>query len=124
MPWGATRRSRGLPSKKLATPPTQPDAQVALADAWWEIARLRRPSQMSAIKLHAGQWYRQADASLAAGPVKNHVEKQLAEVEKLRSQLPSPPLAIAPFGEKQAKEHQQRWAEHLGVPVSKRIRSA
>jgi formylglycine-generating enzyme required for sulfatase activity len=48
---------------------------------------------------------------------KNNVQKRLAEVEKLRSQLPSPPLASAPFGERQAKQHQQRWAEHLGVPV-------
>lgn len=113
---GSDDSLKRLAHQELASP-TQSDAQVALADAWWEIARTRRPSQMIAIKLHAGQWYRRADAGLAAGPVKNHVEKQLAEVEKLRSQLPSPPLAIAPFGEKQAKEHQQRWAEHLGVPV-------
>jgi formylglycine-generating enzyme required for sulfatase activity len=32
--------------------------------------------------------------------------------------LPSPPPAIAPFAEKQAKQHQQRWAEHLGLPVT------
>jgi formylglycine-generating enzyme required for sulfatase activity len=29
----------------------------------------------------------------------------------------APPLAIAPFDEKQAKEHQQVWAKYLGVPV-------
>jgi formylglycine-generating enzyme required for sulfatase activity len=28
-----------------------------------------------------------------------------------------PPLAIAPFDAKQAKEHQKRWAKHLGIPV-------
>ena len=28
-----------------------------------------------------------------------------------------PPLAVAPFDEKQAKDHQAAWAKHLGVPV-------
>jgi formylglycine-generating enzyme required for sulfatase activity len=28
-----------------------------------------------------------------------------------------PPLAIAPFDEEQAQQHQQAWAKHLGVPV-------
>jgi formylglycine-generating enzyme required for sulfatase activity len=29
----------------------------------------------------------------------------------------APPAAIAPFDEKKAKEHQEAWAKHLGVPV-------
>jgi formylglycine-generating enzyme required for sulfatase activity len=29
----------------------------------------------------------------------------------------APPPAVAPFDEKQAKEHQAAWAKHLGVPV-------
>ena len=29
----------------------------------------------------------------------------------------APPPAVAPFDEKKAKEHQQGWAKHLGVPV-------
>ena len=28
-----------------------------------------------------------------------------------------PPLAVAPFDAKKAKEHQENWAKHLGVPV-------
>jgi formylglycine-generating enzyme required for sulfatase activity len=31
--------------------------------------------------------------------------------------LDGPPLAIAPFDEEQAKQHQKTWAKHLGVPV-------
>ncbi len=31
--------------------------------------------------------------------------------------LAAPPLAVAPFDAEQAKEHQQAWAKHLGVPV-------
>ncbi len=31
----------------------------------------------------------------------------------------SPPLAIAPFDEQQARAHQETWAKHLGVPVAR-----
>ncbi len=30
-----------------------------------------------------------------------------------------PPLAVAPFGAAQAKQHQQAWADYLGVPVER-----
>ena len=30
---------------------------------------------------------------------------------------PAPPPAVAPFDAKKAKEHQEAWAKHLGVPV-------
>ena len=33
----------------------------------------------------------------------------------------APPPAIAPFDADQAKNHQQAWAEFLGVPVEKEI---
>ena len=114
---GSDASLKGLADLELKSPPKQPDEQVKLGDAWWEIAPTRSHSQMNAIKIHAGRWYRQADAALTASLVKNNVEKRLAEVRKLRSQLPSPPPAIAPFAEKKAKEHQRRWAEYLGVPA-------
>jgi serine/threonine protein kinase/formylglycine-generating enzyme required for sulfatase activity len=30
----------------------------------------------------------------------------------------APPLAVAPFGAAQAKQHQEAWAKHLGLPVA------
>jgi serine/threonine protein kinase/formylglycine-generating enzyme required for sulfatase activity len=33
----------------------------------------------------------------------------------------APPPAVAPFDEKQAKEHQRAWADFLGVPVRKEV---
>ena len=114
---GSDASLKGLAHRELTSPPKQPEEQVKLGDAWWEIASTRGRSQTSAIKIHAGRWYREAKAALPASVVKYNVEKRLAEVRKLRSQLPMPPLAIAPFGEKQAKAHQQRWAEYLDVPV-------
>jgi formylglycine-generating enzyme required for sulfatase activity/serine/threonine protein kinase len=114
---GSDALLQGLAHRELTSPPQQPDEQVKLGDAWWEIASTRGRSQTSAIKIHAGRWYRQADAALPASPVKYNVEKRLAEVKQLRSHLPLPPPAIAPFGEKRAKEHQQQWATYLGEPV-------
>ncbi len=35
----------------------------------------------------------------------------------VRAVDPPPRLAIAPFDDKEAKEHQEAWAKHLGVPV-------
>ncbi len=36
-------------------------------------------------------------------------------------QAGTPPLAIAPFGVDEAKQHQQAWAEYLGLPVEKEV---
>ncbi len=33
----------------------------------------------------------------------------------------APPLAKAPFDPEQAKQHQQAWAKHLGVPIQKEV---
>ena len=32
-------------------------------------------------------------------------------------EMPSPPLAVAPFTAEKARQHQEAWAEYLGVPV-------
>ena len=39
------------------------------------------------------------------------------EGQGVRAIVSAPPPAIAPFDEKEAKEHQEAWAKHLGVPV-------
>ncbi len=55
-----------------------------------------------------------ADAGQNSAP--SQPEAPLAEAEPgaPRSQ---PPLAMAPFNAKQARAHQEAWAEHLGLPV-------
>ena len=35
----------------------------------------------------------------------------------MKSEIPSPSPAVAPFDAQKAKEHQENWAKHLGVPV-------
>jgi RNA polymerase sigma factor (TIGR02999 family) len=44
-----------------------------------------------------------------------------AEVKPIESLAKAPPLAKAPFDEQQAKQHQQDWADYLGVPVEKEL---
>jgi formylglycine-generating enzyme required for sulfatase activity/serine/threonine protein kinase len=113
---GSDETLKGLADRESTSPPMQPKEQVNLGDAWWEIASAHSRSQASAIKMHAARWYRQAEAAIPPS-LRYNVEKRLAEARKLRSQLPPPAAAIAPFDEKHAKQHQQRWAEYLGVPV-------
>jgi serine/threonine protein kinase/formylglycine-generating enzyme required for sulfatase activity len=43
--------------------------------------------------------------------------KALIEPDTEEKGKPSPPLAVAPFLPEEARRHQQRWAEYLGVPV-------
>ena len=48
-----------------------------------------------------------------SGLVKNEAARPPAP----NPQSPPPPLAVAPLGSAQAKQHQENWAKHLGVPV-------
>ncbi|MCX7426119.1 MAG: SUMF1/EgtB/PvdO family nonheme iron enzyme [Planctomycetia bacterium] len=41
------------------------------------------------------------------------------EIIRAKLEPSAPALAVAPFDEKKAKEHQEAWAKHLGVPVVK-----
>ncbi len=38
-------------------------------------------------------------------------------IQNHKSEISAPPLAVAPFDEKKAEEHQAAWAKHLGTPV-------
>ena len=69
----------------------------------------------------AGFWYRQAEPTLAAGLAALKIKQRLEELAKLGREIPTgprvsrasqtPPLAIAPFDEKTAKQHQAAWAK-------------
>jgi formylglycine-generating enzyme required for sulfatase activity len=83
--------------------------------------------------LRAGFWYGQAEPRLAAGLTRVKIQRRLADIAKLDQPTPAakvhpashdatgakqrPPLAVAPFDEKQAKAHQLRWSKYLKVPV-------
>ena len=60
-------------------------------------------------------------AALPDCVVRTEWDKYMAIVRELLEpdgpKLPHPPLAIAPFTPEEAEQHQQAWADYLGVPV-------
>ena len=103
------------------------DEQAAIGDMWWDLAQAKRGAERDALLLRAGAWYRQAEPRVSGGLAGLKVKQRLAEVVKLGREIPKlshaattappPPLAIAPFDEKNAKQHQAAWAEYLQLPV-------
>ncbi len=94
------------------------EQQLAIADAWWELAEARPETE--ALMRRAGTWYRRAEPK-ATGLAKVKIEKQLAAIAEQGTELPEPeegpPLAIAPFDEKKARGFQKRWSRHLKMPI-------
>jgi formylglycine-generating enzyme required for sulfatase activity len=103
------------------------DEQAAIGDAWWDVAEARHGDERDTLRLRAGFWYRQAEPTVAGGLVGLKIKQRLEAIAKLGREIPAappppatprtPPLAIAPFDEKTAKQHQAAWAKHLKVPV-------
>ena len=103
------------------------DEQAAIGDAWWDVAEARQGDERDTLRLRAGFWYRQAEPSVAGGLVGLKIKQRLEAIAKLDREIPAaplppatprtPPLAIAPFDEPTAKQHQAAWAKHLKVPV-------
>jgi formylglycine-generating enzyme required for sulfatase activity len=105
------------------------DEQVAIGDAWWDVAEAQQGDERNALRLRAGFWYRQAEPAVAGGLEGLKIKQRLETIAKLDREIPGapppappakpqpPPLAIAPFDEKTAKQHQAAWAKHLNVPV-------
>jgi formylglycine-generating enzyme required for sulfatase activity len=100
-------------------PPDPPPASAALrlADGWWNAGLSMSGKQRDRILLHAGYWYNQSFGSDIVPLVVAKINGRLEQIEKIRRQYPAFSLAIAPFDGKQAKQYQQRFAEHLGAAV-------
>ncbi len=98
------------------------EEQAAIGDAWWDVAETRQGQESDLLRLRAGSWYRCAAPELA-GLAGLRIKQRLEEIDKLDREIPAaparsgPPLAIAPFDERTAKQHQAAWSKHLGVPV-------
>ncbi|MCU0880696.1 MAG: SUMF1/EgtB/PvdO family nonheme iron enzyme, partial [Pirellulaceae bacterium] len=103
------------------------DEQAATGDAWWDLAEAKQGEERDVVRLRAGFWYRQAEPKLAGGLAGLKIKQRLEVIAKLGREIPTapslpansqtPPLAITPFDEKTARQHQAAWAKHLKVPV-------
>ncbi len=121
---GSDDALKSLAAEELASRPSKAEDKVARGDAWWESAEKAAGKTKAAMRRRAGDWYQEALPDLAPGLGKTRVEKRLAEAAdepppKANSRAVGirPPLAVAPFNEKTAKQHQARWARYLHVPV-------
>ena len=121
---GSDDALKSLAAEELAAKPAKAEDKVARGDAWWDLAEKATGKAKAAMRRRAGQWYQEALPDLAPGLGKSRVEKRLAQAadEPLpersgRSDGIRPPLAVAPFNEKTAQQHQARWAKYLHVPV-------
>ena len=109
-----------LAAEELASKPAQAEEKVARGDAWWGLAEKATGKAKAAMRRRAVHWYQEAMPDLAAGLVKSRVDNRLAQSPLEgdgKSTRYRPPLAISPFNEKTAKQHQDRWVKYLHVPV-------
>jgi formylglycine-generating enzyme required for sulfatase activity len=99
------------------------EEQAAIGDAWWDLAETREGHESDLLRLRAGSWYRRAAPQLAASLAGLRIKQRLEEIAKLDREIPAaptrpgPPLAVAPFDERTAKQHQAAWAKYRGIPV-------
>ena len=96
--------------------------QAKLGDGWWELAETQEGRAKKQVQRRPVHWYRQALPGLS-GLMKDKVEKRLAKLDEPPSKADAtaapigPQMAVAPFDEQKAKEHQEAWAKYLHVPV-------
>ncbi|NQT17945.1 MAG: hypothetical protein HQ582_34655, partial [Planctomycetes bacterium] len=87
---------RGIPMLALGSDPAlkelavremkeadSPNAQVALADAWWDLAQEKTDQEKEPFLLRAGYWYQEAETGLTAALAKAKVRKRLKEIATL-----------------------------------------
>ncbi|MGQ9576291.1 MAG: hypothetical protein ACUVUC_13330 [Thermoguttaceae bacterium] len=64
------------------------EAQLALADAWWDLALQNDGIARKQLQVHAADWYGRAIARLPDGLLKARAQKRLAEAKALAASLP------------------------------------
>jgi WD40 repeat protein len=86
-----------LAGKELALP-TDPNAQVELADGWWQVADSLEGKAKETVRLRAGHWYAMARGDLPTGLVLARVDKRLAELPPIELSPDTRRVAPTPFG--------------------------
>jgi hypothetical protein len=76
-----------LAQRELATPPFgAPEAQIAMADAWWNAAQNADGAKRLAMLRHAGSWYVKAQGPALTGLNKIKIAKRMEELAKIESE--------------------------------------
>lgn len=77
---GSNEGLKVLAHQELTAPPAEPEGQVKLADAWWDLSQAADAEAKEALARRAGHWYQQALPSLS-GLTKARVDNRLAEIK-------------------------------------------
>lgn len=72
---------KALAQRELANPPTEPEGQVSLADAWWDFAQVEDGKENDNLQNHAAIWYQRAVGKLPNGLSKTKVDKRLEKID-------------------------------------------
>ena len=80
---GSDADLRQLAQRELALP-TEPNEQIKLADAWWELAQAREGEERDSLMLRAGYWYDSAHGKLTSGIIRLKAEKRVEELKEVR----------------------------------------
>ena len=83
LPHLAKSSDQGLASlakREVDSPPKSPEDQLAMADAWWELAQTRKGEEKVMLMLRAGHWYDQCCGALASGMGRLKARKRLEEI--------------------------------------------
>jgi hypothetical protein len=96
---GSDETYKALAAEELAAIAASPgaEAQLGIADRWWEVAQKQRGDAREGVIAHAFSWYRRAVNGLAAN-VRVRVEKRIEEIERLLSGSVRHPLTHYPPG--------------------------
>ena len=71
--------------------PEGAEAQLKLADAWWDLAAKARGALQDALRLRAGYWYKQLLGEATGGLVRVKIQKRLDQIEEIGRPLPGVP---------------------------------
>jgi hypothetical protein len=88
--WGEDRSLRDTARKDLEGPETT-TAQVALGDAWWDLAEARPGPAEPALRARAAYWYQEARDGLA-GPDLGHVKERIKQAGERAAVVRGPDL--------------------------------
>jgi hypothetical protein len=88
---GSDAALKAAATQELAGP-TDPVAQIELADTWYELGESAEKETKTALLRHAGSWYKRAEPNVTTALQKAKLTQRLEEIEKLeRSRSPVAP---------------------------------
>lgn len=91
---GTDATVKAVAERELKAKPENDEQQVALADAWWDLAQSRKGEERNAWLLRAGHWYKLAAAGTASAILKDKIAQRLPAIDRVE-----PPPGAAAIGQ-------------------------